>query len=290
MTRPSIVQRHQFAKVFEKSGFVSMSDRSLNPTGLPFDGLFVADKWNKALLIKAGLKFPAAIEGQFFEEPKLGLVALHFQHDDTPYLIVAINLPRDEFRKIMKPWLKEKYSLLNVLMPMAQAAEICASSKQPWSRLQGTLAQIEAEAVLKSIGRCGLEALRGARQTATDTISYFQNLSSNPQALWADMKKSFESLKEFTLNFHSEMEQIFAALGNLSTEQKTQIACSMTGEALLRTLAGGGISSLPRLLPTITLKMKRVSQMLAEIISLEKKGFILPDKSFLTREALSCAL
>lgn len=77
-----------------------MSDRSLIPTGLPFDGLFVADKWNKALLIKAGLQVPDSLEGKILEDPASGVSALHFQLEGTPYLVVAINLGRDEFRKI----------------------------------------------------------------------------------------------------------------------------------------------------------------------------------------------
>ncbi len=102
------------------------------------------------------------------------------------------------------------------------------------------------------------------------------------------MKTSYEAFKSFTLNFKTEVEQILATLGNLSTEQKAQIACTLSGEVLTSILAGAGFTSLPRILPALTLKMRQVAKILAETANLEKRGIKIPDKSFLANEALRC--
>ena len=76
----------------------------------------------------------------------------------------------------------------------------------------------------------------------------------------------------------------------LSTEQKTQMACTLAG-----TVMGGAVQSmlvggaLTKILPGLLLKVKESAALLKKIASLEQLGIRFPDKSFLAREVLSCA-
>lgn len=290
LLNPSLTQRYELSRHFNKAGFTSLADRSLNRAGFPFDGAYISGAWQKSLLLKAGLKVSSSIEGQIIEEKSLGLLAFHFEFQGTPYLLLAINVSRAELAEIVQPWLKTQQSgLWQVFIPSAQAAEVCRPKSGALDGIQKTAGYIESSAVIQSIGRCGLEALQGASQTVSGTLDFFKKLATNPTALWGEMKSSFNELKAFALNLNSELQQVFQALGNLSPEQKAQIACTMTGGLLVGVAQGLLMpGSLAKLLPSLTLKVKKAAELLKQVARLEDMGFKMPGKSYLTREALSC--
>lgn len=289
LIRPSFIDQHFLEQRFQKFGFNAVSSRPLIKTNLPFDRVFVSDRWKKSLLLKAGLQAPASIEGQVLQSSDSEIQAFHFTYEGTAYLLIAINLSKDELENIVRPWLRNQTTVLNLFIPSANAAVSCDLTPNPWSKMTETVRHIESETILRSIGRCSSQALEGAKNTAADTLDFFKKLAKDPRGLWSEMKTSYEAFKSFTLNFKTDVEQILSTLGILSTEQKAQIACTISGEILTSALAGAGLTSLPRLLPTLTLKMKQVAQILAETANLEKKGIKVPNKQFLTHEALRCA-
>ena len=289
---PSFSDRAELAAIFEGKGFHKITDQTLSKTGLPFDGVYTTADWSKALLLKAGLKAPTNLEGQIIEEPSLGMLILHFKFEGSPYVLAATNLSRHEFAKIVKPWLKNssKSALLqSLLLPQAQAFD-CAMASSKFDSFVNTKGFIESQETLKSIGKCATDALGGAVQSVDSTFDFFKKLATDPKALWGEMKDSFVELKSFVLNINEEMKSVYAAFGSMTPEQRTQIACTMTGEliagALQAMVAGAGLA---KLLPGLILKMKAATATLTKLAGLEKKGIALPDKSLLTREALSCA-
>ena len=290
LLRPSHLQGYKLTQIFAQKGFRSLSDASLVSTGLPFDKAFVSHNWEKVLLLKAGLKAPTHIEGRLIEEKSLGVSVIHFQFEGTPYVLLSINNSRDELQEIVKPWLKSKSSVAwSFFFPQARAT-VCPRHQDVTRALLSTSAHIEKNEMFQSIGRCALDAMQGAKNSAEDTLSFFKKLVSDPTALWSEMKESFVQLKEFALNIQTELQQAFETISNLPTEMKTKMACSLAGSVMVgavqAALSGAAIG---RVLPSLLLKVKSSASMLKEIANLERLGIKLPNKSGMMQEVMSCA-
>ncbi len=291
LLRPSTLQGYELTKMFNEKGFYSLSDTSLVSAGLPFDKVFVSENWEKVLLLKAGLKAPGDIEGKLLEDPALGVSVIHFQFEGTPYLLLSMNNSTKELRDIIRPWLKSETSAKwAMFFPNAQAQEPCVQKPGFASQLEATSSYIENNEILKSIGRCATDALHGAKESVGDTLSFFKKLATNPSQLWSEMKESFVQLKNFAMNIQSELASAIGTLRSLSTEEKTQIACTMAGQTMVSAVQGmiGG-AGLAKLLPMLILKVKQTAAMLKEIANLEKLGIKFSNKSGLMKEVMSCA-
>lgn len=290
----STLQRYELQRYFQKAGYETLSDTNLSAVGLPFDSLLVANHWDKSIMLKAGLKVPGNIEGRIIEDTASGVLAFHFRFQDTPYLLVSTGLSKADLQTLVRPWLVSSQTVLWKIFVSSAEAAYCppnaGSANRNTDSLKSTADHIEKNEVLKAIGRCGMDALNGANQSATQTLTFFKNLATNPAKLWTEMKESFVQLKEFALNIDTELQQVYAAFGAMSGEQKLQLACSMSGELIAGAaqsfIVGGALA---KLLPQLILKMKSASAMFIKIANLEKLGLKMPDKSLLTREILSCA-
>src|SRR5438445_3459709 len=84
LLHPSVLDSYQLTQVFARKGYQSVSDVNLTSAGFLFDRAFVSNRWEKSLLLKAGLKAPAGLEGRVIDEPSLGLKAFHFNFEGTP--------------------------------------------------------------------------------------------------------------------------------------------------------------------------------------------------------------
>lgn len=293
LLHPSALQGHQLTQMFAKKGFRSLSDASLVQTGLPFDKAFVSSNWENVLLLKAGLKAPANIEGRLIEDSKVGVTVIHFQFEGTPYVLVSLNNSRDELQDIVKPWLKSKSPVSSaawsMFFPQAHALA-CPPYKDVAKGLQNTAAHIEKNEMFQSIGRCALDAMQGAKSSAEDTLQFFKKLVTDPTSLWSEMKESFVQLKEFALNIQTELQQTFETISSLPTEMKTKMACSLAGTVMVgavqAALSGAAIG---RVLPSLLLKVKGSTAMLKKIAGLENLGVKFPNKSGMMQEVMSCA-
>jgi hypothetical protein len=267
-----------------------LSDASLVPTGLPFDKVFVSSNWEKVLLLKAGLKAPANIEGRLIEEKSLGVSVIHFQFQGTPYVLLSLNNSREEFKDIVKPWLKSDASFAwSMFFPPAQAT-VCPRFQDVSRLLKESAAHVENNEVLQGVGRCALDALHAAKSSAQDTLDFFKKLVSDPAQLWSEMKESFVQLKEFAFNIQSELQQTFETITNLPIDLKKALSCTLAGAIMAGAVqAALNGASIGRLLPALLLKVKGSASMLKKIADLEKLGIKLPNRSGMMQEVMSCA-
>jgi hypothetical protein len=294
LLHPSALQGHKLTQIFAKKGFRSLSDASLVSTGLPFDKAFVSDNWNKVLLLKAGLKAPANIEGRLIEDANVGVSVIHFQFEGTPYVLVSLNNSRDELRDIVKPWLKSNSSVAgsvawSMFFPQAHALA-CPSYGDVTRGLKSTSEYIENNEMFQSIGQCALDAMQGAKSSAENTLGFFKKLVSDPTALWSEMKESFVQLKDFAQNIQAELQQTLETASRLKSEEKLQLACTFAGTVMVGAvqaiLSGAAIG---RVLPSLLLKVKGTTTMLKKISGLENLGLKFPNKSGMMQEVMSCA-
>jgi hypothetical protein len=293
LLHPSLLKAQQLARTFESEGLWSVRSASLLQAGMPFDFAYVNQNWDKALLVKEGLVAPADKMGVIIRDEKLGASIFHFQIEGSSYVLMALGFSSAELKQVLAPFrpratASSKWSLL---INTAFAAE---ADCDPKTTAQQTLARssagLEDGAVLRMIGKCGLDALQGVKQSAEGTVNFFKKLVSDPAALWNEMKNSFSELKEFALNMKAEITGMIDTLGNMPAEQKLQIACTMTGEVL-----GGAIQAailagtLTKIIPMAIAKLRKASSLLAKLGELKKQGYKTPDLNLATKEILSCA-
>jgi hypothetical protein len=292
LLQPSLVRAQQISSFFEREGFWSVRGASFVQAGRPFDFAYVNHTWDKALLLKEGLVAPADKMGLIMRDEKLGGAVFHFQFEGSSYVLVALGFTGAELQTVLAPLKpKESFSKWSWLIPQAQAAEAaCDPKTSAAGMLAASSSNLEDGALLRTIGKCAVDAVQGVRQSAESTLDFFKKLATDPGALWTEMKGSFMELKDFVLNIKSEMQDIIATFGSLPAEQKMQIACTMTGELL-----GGVVQSafaagaMAKVLPIVLMKLRKSAALLAQLADLRKRGFKVPDLNLATKEVLSCA-
>src|SRR5690606_7488434 len=192
-------------------------------------------------------------------------------------------------KKIIKPWLKiRKTSLLNLLIPSAYA-ESCELPGME-NELKSVSNSLSNQALLKKIGECGLEVLKGAKDNVSNTFDFFKKLATNPMELWQETKESFIQLKDFVLNINNELKEIFSNLGEMNLEDQLDIACHMSGHIFVSVAQSFflGPAALARSLPLVVTRLKKMTAEVALAASLRKKGVKLPDNDKLVKEVIRC--
>ncbi len=291
---PSPLRYKALKQSFQRAGLASLSDQAFVSSSLKFDFAFASSEWKKFVLIKEGLKAPASDRYKIFHAKDLSSLVVNFEFQGSHYVLIATGLTAAELKNLFQDIapLKENAQLwkLRAFFPTAQAAQCASPALTSTQKLAPTLRHIENVELLRTIGKCSGDALRGAYQGAENTLSFFKVLAQNPAKLWQEMKQSFDELKAFTMNMQTEIKKILANMQTLSVEQRLELACTITGELLLGTatsLAVGG-SQLAKLLPQLLLKLKNSTQHLTLLAELQKKGFTIPDINVSTRKILSC--
>lgn len=128
------------------------------------------------------------------------------------------------------------------------------------------------------------------KNSASDTVKFFKSLATNHLQLWTETTNTFNQLKGFVFNIQSELKNIYRNMNGISTEDKVQMACMISGglvQIAAQSLLTGG-AALTRALPLLMLKLKSVTDLLAKIAALEKRGILFKNKDLLTREVMSC--
>lgn len=292
LLHPSLLKAQQLTRTFEREGLWSVRSASFVQVGMPFDFVYVNQNWDKAILVKEGLVAPAEKMGVIIRDEKLGASVFHFQIEGSSYVLMALGFSSAELKQVLAP-LKprssaSKWSLL--MNPAYAADEPCDPKTTAQQTLAESSAGLEDGAILRMIGKCGMDALQGVKQSGERTLDFFNKLVTDPSALWSDMKNSFSELKEFALNMKSEVTKMIDTFGNMPTEQKLQIACTMTGEVL-----GGAIQAallagtLTKIIPMAIAKLRQAGSLLAKLADLKKRGIKTPDLNLATKEILSCA-
>lgn len=292
--KPSSLRYKALEKSFQHGGLHSIRDQSFTNTPFRFDYAFTSFDWKKSILIKEGLKAPVSKRDKIYQAKELDSLVVNFAFRGSHYVLLATGISAVELKGLLKEIvdLKENARLwkLQMILPFAHAKQ-CEPMTATAHQLAPTMKHIENTELLKTIGKCGADALQGAYQGAEGTLNFFKALAQNPTQLWKEMKQSFDELKQFALNMQTEVKMALTNLQSLSVEQRLEIACTLTGELLLgaaASLAVGG-SQLTKLLPELLLKLKNSAQHLAILGELKRKGFKVPDINASTRRILSCA-
>lgn len=296
LTRTSPLQNSDFSSWFAKKGYRSLSSLGVRSSKLAFDFAFVSPRFERAILLKAGLRAPIDMQNKIIYEKAAGLTVLNFEVETTPYVLVALNIPKSEVQDLFQPWLMSSGSSARwrFLLPQrAEAASTCLSTgKSEWGGpLKETATHIDQTEILQSIGRCGAQAMQGASSSALETLTFFKKLATDPKSLWVEMKDSFVELKNFALNIQQEMGPILETLRGLSSEEKMQIACNLSGQLVsssVQALVSG--AALAKVLPMMLLKLKAVSQLLAKIALMEQRGISSVKNKGLVETVIRCEL
>ncbi|HLT22722.1 MAG TPA: hypothetical protein VKZ84_04735 [Bacteriovoracaceae bacterium] len=289
LLHPSIFDQYEISQHFESEGLFSLSDTTLIKTGLPFDNAYLGYGLKQNLILKSGLVAPKHLDGVVIYEPSLDVHLIHFRVREIPYMVMGFNFSDSEFKKIIKPWLKiRKTSLLNLIIPSvyAESCELPGMGNE----LKSVSNSLSNQALLKKIGECGLEVLKGAKDNVSNTFDFFKKLATNPMELWQETKESFIQLKDFVLNINNELKEIFSNLGEMNLEDQLDIACHMSGHIFVSVAQSFflGPAALARSLPLVVTRLKKMTAEVALAASLRKKGVKLPDNDKLVKEVIRC--
>lgn len=288
---PSILDAHDLKEHFSSKGLKTFSDTSLLKAGLPFDQLFVSYLWNQSVVLKAGLKVPKDLEGKIIAQSSMDLLVFHFRYRDTPYMLLAFNMKADELKEMVRPWLKDEgISFWSLLFPKAYA-NTCEFDASPVVPLHQTSNSISSHEIMKKIGQCGMDALKGVGDSLSSSLDFFKTLATNPKELWAETKAAFVQLKSFVLNIKTELNGIFQNLSQIDLNQKLKLACSFTGSLVTAAVQGlvMGPGATARLIPALMQKLKKTSDYIEKIARLRHRGHPNLDEEKLIVEVMSCA-
>lgn len=289
LLNPSPLQIYKISKTLSANGYHSMSDMNLTQAGFAFDRVFVSHKWQSGIVLKAGLKVPENLRGKVLEDVKLGVQILHFEIENTPYMVMGMDMTGGEFREAFKPWISSGDASTKWAWMIPKAHAVTCMTGQP--TYHRSLKEVDNDVILRAIGKCGADVLGGAVSSVSSTWSFFKRLATEPRKLWQETKQSFVELKDFVLNMGTELSAAFASFKQLTTEEKTEMACIMAGQVLGtvgQALVGG--AALAKLGPQLLVMLKKGVFYLHKGAELAAKGVQLPSKSFLAREAMACAL
>jgi hypothetical protein len=287
---PSPLQIYKIGKIFSANGYHSMSDMNLTQAGFAFDRVFVSHRWQSGLVLKAGLKVPTNLLGKVMEDRSLGIQVLHFEIENTPYMVMGIDMTHGEFREAVSPWITSSDTSMKWGWVMPRAYAVTCNT-MPANAFKRTASDLESNSILRAIGKCGADALGGAVGSVGSTFNFFKRLATEPGKLWEETKQSFVDLKNFVMNIGDELSSAYAAFTGLTAQEKLDIACVVAGQAAgtIAQAALGG-AALAKLFPSLMLKVKAGLSLIKKVGELSLKGIKLPNKSFLMREAMSCAL
>lgn len=290
LQKPSIFDLYEISGEFKSRGFFSLSDTTLTTQGLPFDNAYLGVGLKQNLVIKAGLEVSQDLEGVTLFDPELNVRIFHFKFRDVSYMVMGFEFSEKEFKEVVSPWAKvSKTSLFNLLIPEAHAetCEIPGQAHKDISTLSNTLS---GEAIIKKIAECGMEALKGVADQASNTWDFFKKMATNPKQLWKETKESFYELKDFVLNIDSEIKTIFTNLGNISLPEQLDLACHLSGHVFTMVAQSFflGPAAIARQLPLAMNRLKKMSEQLSNAAILRKKGIKVPDNKKLTDEVTRC--
>lgn len=287
---PSILNAHELKNHFQTHGYESFNEVSLSKTGLPFDQVFFSFGWKKSLILKSGLKFPKEYEGKILKDHRSDLLAFHFTYNNSPYLLLALDIDTSELKTLISPWLKnDEVSWISWLISEAHADTCEVMDGSSLGTLNQTALSISENALMKSIGQCALDALHEVKENMQAKLDFFKKLATNPSQIWAETKKAFVEMKNLITIINVEMSSIFSNTKGLSQEQMTKLSCVMAG-TLLATVARGlvtGPSGLLKEIPEILKKLKNSSGALRKLAE-SGKFKLIQDKKILA-EVMSCA-
>ena len=279
------LELYELTKVFEENKFRNLS--SFPNGNIPMihaDEVMRSSNHAGSIFIKIGLIAPKnihykIIEGQgfyLFHTKNASIAFFDFTQKEVAYL--TKDLVQSYFSKI-------KFNDLFISSAVADEMPCGQSVPKNFNQIEKIHQVLSQELILKKLGECGVSALRGLTGKVEGTKEFFEKLKNNPLVLWQEMKKSFESLKQFTMNISEELKSFYNSVSGLGIHELLEIGCAMIGESIpgllmVGTGVGAGFGA-AKLTASLIPKMQK----LKNLLNTSK------NRKFLsTEEAISCAL
>jgi hypothetical protein len=206
--------------------------------------------------------------------------------------IAFFNLDKSQVKRLVFGLEKQNIvlnSFTTIFIAEASAEEFNCSSpiKNPYQYFENISDKVENSILFKKIGECAVTALKGAKGQVEDTAKFFKKLVIDPTALWEDVSQSYAALKTFTMNFSREIQDLYKTMGELTIDEKLNIACTLTGQigsASIMSLTGAGLAvGGAKLVSSIVPKLMRLKNMMTQF-----QRFKIPKKTAM--ETLSCGI
>lgn len=298
LLNPSISNAYMFKEHFEDFGFFSLSMSPLVKNNQLFDFLYANTALKQYITIKSGIRAEKKDLNKIFSNVDNSQYILHLVHNKTPYVIMFFNFNENEIKKITQDWVKkdEPFSIVNLFISSAHADTMCLANVNYNQKSILTLSQtakaLEEDSLTKEISKCALDTLKGIKNNASETLSLFKTLITNPKKLWNETSESVKAISSLVKNLNVEIKGIVSALTNISPELKSELVCMMAGNAVGMMVSSllTGPSAVARNLPLMTLKLKNIADRINKIEALKSRGIHLKNKDKFFKEVVSCEI
>ena len=298
LLNPSISNAYMFKEHFEDFGFFSLSMSPLVKNNQLFDFLYANTALKQYITIKSGIRAEKKDLNKIFSNIDNSQYILHLVHNKTPYVIMFFNFNENEIKKITQDWVKkdEPFSIVNLFISSAHADTMCLANVNYNQKSILTLSQtakaLEEDSLTKEISKCALDTLKGIKNNASETLSLFKTLITNPKKLWNETSESVKAISSLVKNLNVEIKGIVSALTNISPELKSELVCMMAGNAVGMMVSSllTGPSAVARNLPLMTLKLKNIADRINKIEALKSRGIHLKNKDKFFKEVVSCEI
>jgi hypothetical protein len=288
-TKPNFnLELYELSKNFEDKNFIRLSSfPSGNIPLIHADEVMYSNNHKGTIFIKMDLIAPTNLRYKVIAGTNF-----YLYHTDTSS-IAFFDFSRDEVLVLtddIKPNPATSF-FTSMFMGTAMAADLVGNcrdqTKDIFNDLEVITGKLNYNLLLKKIGECGVNALKGMDGQIENTVNFFKMLKDDPNKLWQDMKESYENLKYMMANLTSELKNIFESMRFLSMDEMLEIGCTMAGETVpslvLMTTGVGLATGTAKIMLTVLPKLQRFSRIVTKL-----KRFKAPTKGM--HEALSCAL
>lgn len=291
---PSVSNAYAFKENFEAAGLFSLTNSPLVKNNFLFDFIYTNNHLNQFVTIKSGLVVSDKDLNKIFYDQEKAHYALHLKNNGTYYLMMFFNFSEIELKNLTAPWVKKDTSFSIVSFFISEAnASICLAdnyTQKSILNLQQTSQKLEDDALSKEISKCAMDTLKGIKNNASETLSLFKTLITNPKKVWNETSESIKAIGSLIKNLNSEIKNITNALTHISPELKSELVCMMAGNAVGVMLASiiSGPTAIARNLPLMTLKLKNIAKQINVLESLKIKGVKFKNQDVFFKEVISC--
>lgn len=295
---PSITNAYSFKEHFEDFGFFSLSNTPLVKSNQLFDFLYFNNQLKQFITVKSGISVEKENYNKLFFDQAESQYVLHLIHNKVSYVIMFFNFNESEIKNITQNWIKKDtpFSVVNLFFPSAHARDMCMGNlnytQKSILQLSRTANALEDDSLTKEISKCALDTLKGVKNNASESLTLFKTLITDPKKLWKETSQSVKAISSLVRNLNVEIKNIVSALSSISPELKSELVCMMAGNAV-----GGMISSLilgpsavAKSLPLMTLKLKSMADQIKKIEGLKSRGIRLRDKDKFFKEVVNCEI
>jgi hypothetical protein len=280
---------YELSKIFEEKNFSRLTSfPSGNMPMINADEVMYSNYHKGTIFIKVDLIAPA--------DKRFKIIAgdnFYLYHTETAS-IAFFDFTRDEVSELTRELQKTsvtKVKFMSMFLDKAEANDLVTNCQDTpvnvFSGIEMLTGNLSYSLLLKKIGECGVNAMKGVDGGFEKIDSFFDKLKNNPEKLWKEMKESYENLKYLVTHLTAELKKIYESMRFLSIDEMLEIGCTMAGEAvpgmLLMASGVGIVAGTAKIMVTVLPKLQRFQRLMLNLRRVKA-----PTKGM--KEALSCAL